>query len=336
MIAVAALGVLLAQTSPKPSSNASATPTVSSSPSPASKPSLVRIASGAVAIPATWQAAPDTITALAQQGIIGAWMSGSESGETLVLFGTPRNGVSLDAIVKRAQARIAHEVPGAALKSSTAQTFCRGARGWKLAYSDSSGNGETFIIALTRSRAYFLTYQYPGYPGVSAEGEAAAESLCPPADLVVHMPPPPISPPSDWALQDPTSFGLPEGTTEWVWLPPVGMSQGLEVNAVPRSALYTLGPYGSLISILGSYDRTRLQKAFMALRVVSSEATRICGKFDGSYRRLVMAAKNGQVELEWIAAVTPSERYNAIYWHYATAAVDPRAERAIRSLCPSN
>ena len=33
MIAVAALGVLLAQTSPKPSSNASATPTVSSSPS---------------------------------------------------------------------------------------------------------------------------------------------------------------------------------------------------------------------------------------------------------------------------------------------------------------
>jgi hypothetical protein len=70
MIAVAALGVLLAQTSPKPSSNASATPTVSSSPSPALKPSLVRIASGAVAIPATWQAAPDTITALAQQGLL--------------------------------------------------------------------------------------------------------------------------------------------------------------------------------------------------------------------------------------------------------------------------
>ena len=80
-------------------------------------------------------------------------MSGSESGETLVLFGTPRNGVSLDTIVKRAQARIAHGVPGAALKSSTAQTFCRGTHGWKLAYTDSSGNGETFMIALTRARA---------------------------------------------------------------------------------------------------------------------------------------------------------------------------------------
>jgi len=335
MIAVAALSVLLAQASPKPSSDASATPTVSSSPSPASKLRLVRIASGAIAIPTTWQAAPDTITAVAQQGIIGAWMSGSESGETLVLFGTPRNGVSLDAIVKRAQARIVHTVPGAALKGSSAQTFCRGTHGWKLAYSDSSGNGETFMIALTGARAYFLTYQYPGYPGVSAEGEAAAESLCPPADPVVHMPLPPISVPSGWKLQDPTSFGLPEGTTEWVWLPPVGTSQGLEVNAVPRSALYTLGPYGSLISILESYDRTRLQKAFMALRVVSNEPTRICGKFDGSYRRLVMAAKNGQVELEWVAAVTPSARYNAIYWHFATTAADPRAERAIRSLCPS-
>ena len=336
MIAVAALNVLLAQASPNPSSDASATPAVSSSPSPASKPRLVRIASGAIAIPTTWQAAPDTITAVAQQGIIGAWMSGSESGETLVLFGAPRNGVSLDAIVKRTQARIAHTIPGAALKGSSAQTFCRGTHGWKLAYSDSSGNGETFMIALTGARAYLLTYQYPGYPGVSAEGEAAAESLCPPADPVVHMPPPPISVPSDWTLQDPTSFGLPEGTTEWVWLPPVGTSQGLEVNAVPRSALYSLGAYGSLISILESYDRTRLQKAFMALRVVSSEPTRICGKFDGSYRRLVMAAKNGQVELEWIAAVTPSAKYNAIYWHYATTAADPRAERAIRSLCPSS
>ena len=106
---------------------------------------------------------------------------------------------------------------------------------------------------------YFLTYEYSGYPGVSAEGEAAAESLCPPADPVVHLPPPPISVPSGWTLQDPTSFGLPEGTTEWVWLPPLETTQGLEVNAVPRSALYTLGPYGSLISILESYDRARMQ-----------------------------------------------------------------------------
>jgi hypothetical protein len=334
MIAVAALSVLLAQASPEPSANASATPTVSSSPSPASKPRLLRIASGAIAIPTTWQAAPDTITAIAQQGIVGAWMSGSESGETLVLFGTPRNGVSLDVIVKRMQARIEGSIPGAALKNSTAQTFCRGTHGWKLAYSDSSGNGETIMIALTRARAYFLSYQYPGYPGVSAEGEAAAESLCPPADPVVHMPPPPVSVPSGWTLQDPTSFGLPEGTTDWVWVPPVGTAEGLEVNAVPRSALYTLGPYASLITILESYDRTRLQKAFMALRVVSSEPMRICGKFDGSYRRLVMPAKNGQVQLEWIVAVTDSATYNAIYWRYTSTAADPRAERAIRSLCP--
>lgn len=294
------------------------------------------MASGAVAIPTTWQAAPDTITAAAQQGIIGAWMSGSGSGETLVLFGTARKGVNLDGIVKKMQARIARSAPGAALKSSTAQIFCGGTHGWKLVYSDTSGNGETVMIALTRARAYFLSYQYPGYPGVSAEGEAAAESLCPPADPVVHLPPPPVSVPSGWTLQDPTSFGLPEGTTEWVWLPPVGTSQGLEVNAVPRSALYTLGPYASLMSILDSYDRTQMQKAFMALRVVSSEPMKICGKFDGSYRRLVMAAKNGEVALEWIAAVTDSAKYNAIYWHYATTAADPRAERAIHSLCPSS
>jgi hypothetical protein len=334
MIAVAALSVLLAQASPTPSSNASATPAVSPSP-PASKPRLLRVASGAVAIPTTWQAAPDTITAVAQRGIIGAWMSGSESGETLVLFGAPRNGASLGAIVERTQARIAHNVPGATLKSSTAQTFCRDMHGWKLAYSDSSGNGNTIMIALTRAHAYFLSYQYPGYPGVSGEGEAAAESLCPPADPAVHMPLPPVSVPSGWRLQDPTSFGLPEGTTEWVWLPPVGTTQGLEVNAVPRSALYTLGPYGSLMSILGSYDRTRLQQAFMSLRVVSNEPMKICGKFDGSYRRLVMTTKNGEVALEWIAAVTDSARYNAIYWHYATTAADPHAERAIRSLCPN-
>jgi hypothetical protein len=336
MIAAAALSVLLAQASPQPTTSPSATPTVSSSPSPTSKPTLLRIASGVIAIPTNWQAAPDTITAVAQQGIIGSWMSGSGSGETLVLFGTPRHGVSLDAIVKRTQARIAHSATGAALKNSTAQTFCRGTHGWKLTYSDSSGNGETFMIALTRARAYFLSYQYPGYPGVSAEGEGAAESLCPPADPVVHLPPPPISIPSGWTLQDPTSFGLPEGTTEWVWLPPAGTTQGLEVNAVPRSALYTLGPYGSLMSILESYDRTRLEKAFMALRIVSNEPMRICGKFDGSYRRLVMAAKNGEVALEWIATVTQSARYNAIYWHYTTTAADARAEQAIRSLCPSN
>lgn len=324
MIAVAALGVLLAQ----------ASPAVSPSPSPASKPTLVRVASGVLAIPTTWQAAPDTISAVAQRGVIGAWMSGSGSGETLELFDSPRNGASLDTIVKRTQANIVHDEPSAQLKSSNAQVFCRGRRGSKLVYSSSSGNGETVMIALTRVRAYFLVYQYPGYPGVSAEGEAAAESLCPPADPVVHMPPPPVSVPSGWTLQDPTSFGLPEGTTEWVWLPPVGTTQGLEVNTSPRAALYNLGAYGSLILILHNYDRTRLQEAFMALRVLSSEPMRVCGKFDGSYRRLVMAAKNGQVALEWVIAVTDSARYNAIYWHYATTAADPRAEQAIRSLCP--
>ena len=334
MIAVAALNLLLAQASPAPTASASATPAVSSSPSPAAKPRLVRMASGAIAIPATWQAAPDTITAVARQGIIGAWMSGSDSGETLVLFDIPRNALSLNAVVERMQARIARSVPGAALKSSSAQTFCGGMHGSKLVYSDSSGNGTTIMIALTRARAYYLTYQYPGYPGASVEGEAAAESLCPPPDPVVHLPPPPVSVPSGWTLQDPTSFGLPEGTTEWVWQPPVGATQGLEVNAVPRSAIYSLGPYASLILISNSYDRSRVRDALMSMRVVSNEPMRICGKYDGSYRRLVMPAKNGQVDLEWIAAVTDSARYNAIYWHYATTAPDADAERAIRSLCP--
>lgn len=187
---------------------------------------------------------------------------------------------------------------------------------------------------MTHARAYILLYQYPGYPGVSPDGEAAAESLCPPADPVVHMPSPPVSVPPGWTLQDPTSFGLPEGTTEWVWLPPVGATQGLEVNSVPRAALYSLGPYGSMILILHSYDRESLQKAFMALRLVSSEPMRICKRFDGSYRRLVMMARNGRVALDWVSAVTDSTRYSAIYWHYTTTAADPRAEQAIRSLCP--
>ena len=329
MIVVAALSMLLAQASP------SAAPLPSASPSPTAKPTLVRIASGAVAIPTTWQAAPDTITAQARQGVIGAWMGGSASGETIVLFTIPRNGMSLDTIVKRMQARMTQTAPGATLKSSTAHAFCRGAPGRKLVYSDTTGNGDVVTIALSRARAYFLAYQYPGYPGVSPEGEAAAESLCPPADPVVHLPPPPISaPPPGWVLQDPTSFGLPEGTTEWVWLPPSGATQGLEVNAVPRGALYRFGPYASMILIFHSYDRVSLQKAFMALRLVSGEPMSICKRFDGSDRRLAVMAKGGRVAMEWISAVTPSMTYNAIYWHYATTAADPVAEQAIHSLCP--
>ena len=149
---------------------------------------------------------------------------------------------------------------GAVLRAAPRKLCLQGTHGWKLAYAGSSGNGETFMIALTRARAllsdlrvFGLSRSFSGRRSgcrkplsTSRSGRASTAS----ADLgSIGL---------DAAGSDIVWLAR-KGTTEWVWLPPLETTQGLEVNAVPRSALYTLGPYGSLISILESYDRARMQ-----------------------------------------------------------------------------
>ncbi len=197
-------------------------PTPATSPTPLTSPTpgSALAQSAVVAIPASWHA--ETITTKAEVvRRLGKWTNGPDAGESITLDVAPNFGLDLAAIAKATSGNMRNADPKASMLTSGPIRRCQGRPGWKQTFSD-AGDGITVVYALTQSRAYFAIYKYPGYPGPSAEGEAAAESLCPPSDPIVHLPPPPISAPAGWRSKDTSAYDTSPGPTAWAWDPPLG------------------------------------------------------------------------------------------------------------------
>ena len=206
--------------------------------------------------------------------------------------------------------------------------LCRNQQGWKQVYAGPAGDGITYVLAATRSRAYIATYGYKGSRN-SPEGEAAAESLCPPRDPIVHQPPAPIDAPP-WPAQDSAAYFSPgAGWTTWVWDLHAGesISQRIVVGAFPMPPGRGGLSYG-LTSMMSRYAKGKAT-------VLQRSPMRLCRGLDGVYVSMLAATAHGTVALEAAMTFEKGRAYAAMYFHPAAEHPRPEAEHAIRSLCPA-
>jgi hypothetical protein len=278
------------------------------SPSPAPSP--------LVAIPPSWRSEP--APKMHGRPALGYWTNGVSNGESITVARAPGFNPDLHAL-ERSQGIALHRVsPGLTLASSRSLRLCRGTAGWETTYSDSEGGGVTIVYAVTAAYEYALAYRYPGYPGQSAEGKAAAESLCAPADPVFHLGIPPIAAPSGWTRQD------RERTWTWFAAPNDRTAQTLEAGVFPHPKGLVLSS-GFIGAMAMRYERVHvLQRAPIVL----------CNGHDGVYVILHAAAKTGPVGIESVIFATKSNVYFAAYSYELSRGARPDAERAIKSLCP--
>jgi hypothetical protein len=316
----------LVTASPQPSASPQAAPSPQPSAAPqAAAPSRAR--STTLAIPASWHAQPlpaGKPTAFFK--IVGMWGSGDES---IVLNVSPSLGYDLEQVSTRLMQETQRRAPSLALRESGTVRLCRGSAGLKETYQDSAGDALTYVTSVTRSRVYVAAFTYSIKTGPSPEGEAAAESLCPPRDPVVHVPRPPIDAPA-WPAQDPDSYFTPiPGYTFWVWdrHPGDAMSQRIFVTTFPMPVRGSLS-YGftSVVAHFSKGPTTVMQRLPMVL----------CGATDGVYVSVTTIRARGPLLMEGVMTAVRGVAYAALYVHAAADASRPDAERAIRSLCPSS
>jgi hypothetical protein len=294
------------------------------SPSPAAMtaPSSTAI----VTIPPSWHSVRWSNKRSSFARVLGVWKSGNE---TISLREEPSLGESLQQITESWLKRTTREFPTLTLNESGSLRLCHNRSGLKAVYSDPSGSGVTYVAATTQTRIYVVAYEYSRNGGVSAAGTAAAESLCPPPDPVVQLPPAPITAP-DWPSRNPDTYFLPEpGSTYWVWDRHPGdlLSQRIFVTTFPMPS----GEHGL------SYAFTRVAQhgSTGPVTVLERSPIRLCGTLDGVFVSLAGSGTHGKMAEEAVITSVRRRAYAAIYVRGASQAARPDAEAAIRSLCPT-
>jgi hypothetical protein len=297
---------------------------VTASTAPSATP--IRPASSIVAIPPSWHVGRWTSSKPTDfYKVVGVWTTGDE---TIVLSVAPSLSMDLQQITARSIQRMSRDQPSMALRESGTVRLCRGQSGWKEVYGDSAGRGVTYVTAVTRSHMYFVTFAYSAAKGASVEGEAAAESLCPPPDRVVHLPPPPIDAPP-WPSQDPDAYFPPvPGYAYWVWDLHPGNSGSQRVYVVTFPMLPGHGglSYG-LTAMLGRISNGRAT-------VLQRSPITICQSIDGVYVSAIAPGTRHTLAVEAVMTVEKRRAYVAMYLRTASEKPRPEAEHAIRSLCP--
>ncbi|HET6276879.1 MAG TPA: hypothetical protein VFE16_13190 [Candidatus Cybelea sp.] len=307
-----------------------ASPQAAPSPQPSASPPAAapaRTQSTTLAIPASWHALP--LPAGKPAGffkIVGIWGIGDES---IVLNVSPSLGYDLEQITTRLMQETKGRDPSLALRESGTVRLCRGSSGLKETYQDSAGDALTYVTAVTRARVYVAAFTYSIKTGPSPEGEAAAESLCPPPDPVVHVSRPPIDAPA-WPAQNPDSYFTPAAGYEfWVWdrHPGDAMSQRIFVTTFPMRERGSLSySFTAVVARFSKGPTTVTQRLPMVL----------CRATDGVYVSVTTMRSRGPLVMEGVMTAVRHVAYAAIYVHAAADSPRPDAERAIRSLCPAS
>jgi hypothetical protein len=333
-----ALALAIAQAvSPQPS--LAPTPAPTAAPTSTATPSAVPNAtptapatrqSNVLSIPASWRAQSVKPTAEVIRRI-GEWSDGAGNGEAIALDVSPSFGMDLKKLEESAATGIRHQVSVTMLSSAPLQ-LCHGRAGWKQTYRDTSGEGMTFVYALTKSRAYVVSYTYPAYPGPSPQGETAAESLCPPPDPVVSLPPPPLEPPAKWIAEDPNAYTTPRaGWIVWMWHAPLKerVPQRLMVAEFP------LPPSGGISYGFTEWITRYANGKATVLKRVPAE---LCHRsVDGVYVAMRVIDPDGKAMLlESVMTVAGHRAYAAVYSRVNGEAARREAYDALASLCPAN
>jgi hypothetical protein len=258
---------------------------------------------------------------------LGAWAS-ADGSEEIALDVAPSFGYGFEAISQRVAGAMSRAVGSAALRESGTVRLCRGQQGWKEIYDGSGGSGITFVFAASRWRVYVATYRF-AHSGGSPEGEAAAESLCPPPDPAVHLPLPPVDPPAGWV----TSAGienapLSPNVVDWAWTirPHGGPEQRFIAMRFP------VPKRGGLSYALSA---TVTRSASGRAIVLRRQPVELCRATDAVFVAMLIDSPRGPTQLESIVTIAGGHAYAAIYVRLVSAAVRPEAERALRSLCPA-
>jgi len=279
---------------------------------------------GLVTVPTDWKSSPPPATAGSAVHFVGKWAN-PDSGEQISILWGPKLGESLATVAQRSGDAITRRLPGALLSSAPLK-LCHDGDGWKQTYTDSHGGGITQVFAVTRARVYTAIYHYPGYPGTSAAGEAAVQSLCPGADPVVELAPAPIAAPKNWALQDPAGFVPTGNVVVWMWSLPGAdpLRQGIEVRVTPSSQ--NPSAYAFMNGLVRADDNN--------LQTVARKPVRLCRSQSGLYLEQVADTDGGQVYIESVSVKAGGRMFGAFYWRLLTQPNRAEAESALRSLCP--
>lgn len=302
----------------------------SATPSAPAAPATRPQESNVIAIPSTWKVANVKQSSDVFRRI-GAWTDGSGNGEALTVDVAPSFGFDLKRFQASTSAQIKRDASVTMLSSGPLQ-LCGGRSGWKQTYRDSSGEGMTFIFTLTRARAYVAAYTYPAYPGASTTGEAAAESLCPPPDPAVRLPPPPLAAPAQWIAQDPSAYYAPRpGWTEWLWQAPVKerVPQRLVVMEFPM-------PPNAAVSYSFTAWISRFSQGHAT--VLKRLPAELCHRStDGVYVAMrVTDSKSTPLMLESVMTVVAHRAYVAVYSRAAGEPARREAYQSLASLCPAS
>jgi hypothetical protein len=294
------------------------------SPSPIGSPTPVplRWSGSLIEIPVTWQTVPVVGHGAA---VLGFWNDGTSGGERIevrTLQSDAYDAKTIAALYRQLVSQRAAYVSGKPVQ------LCHGAAGWEDRFHDSSGGGYALVYGVTPTRGYVATLAYPGYPGASAEGQAAVESLCPPGDPIAHAGPPPIEAPAAWTTIPAAIFpaAFPTSRTVWQWTRG-SHGPGRESLVVWKFGLPT-GFHGITIA-LDQYMRGKSS----AGRIHRSPIP-LCGTYDGGYVEMHAVELGVPVAIESVVTVADHTEYLAAYERPASQPADPRAERAVRSLCP--
>lgn len=302
-------------------------PTARPTPSASPTPTGHVVQSGILAIPASWRnqnwhahSGDDHFTRL------GAWTS-ADGHESIVVDDTPMFDANLQRIAQSVADGMKTTSRAMVLREASTVRLCRGQQGWKQVYAASAGNGMTYVFAATRTRVYVATYL--AQSGASPEGEAAAESLCPPTDPIVHLPPAPVQAPSGWtAVSDVATGPLPAGLTYWAWIPSGSQrAQRFVAMKFPMPPGHAGLSYG-LSTMVARFTNGHAT-------VVERNPIELCHSTDAVYVVMEYASRMGPVFLESVMTIAGKRAYAVVYTRGASDHARPEAERALRSLCPT-
>jgi len=255
---------------------------------------------------------------------LAAWATG-DGDQSIAVDVADVFGVKLRSFAQSIADGMHKSNPQFALREAGTVRLCRGQDGWKQMYAASSGGGITYVFAVTALHLYVATYSFGQS---SPEGEAAAESLCPPPDPVVHVPPPPLQAPARWtAVPEIADRSFPVGVTAWAWIAPQAeYSQRLVALKFPLPAGHGGLSYGfsAMLAHLAKGHATVLRRSPVEL----------CHSTDAVFVAMEYSAGTQPMLAESVMTIAGTNVYAAVYTRSASQRPRSEAELALKSLCP--
>jgi hypothetical protein len=329
------LAILLAQASPSPSPSPSApvpttqpsvAPTVTPSPTPVPKPLFVA--------PKGWSKLGEEKSKDVWH-VIGRWVHYTPNAyHSFNVVEGPNVGLNASDVAALNVQTLKRDRPKTHFTTNRAQALCDNAAGWVISYP-ASDMQYTQVIGVSSAHTYIATYAHSRNVSSDASGIAAAQSLCPPADVATRdLGPAPITAPAGWKQSNLAGLleNRPDLPAMWAWFSPPkdGQTEALIVMSIPSPS--TAAPSNE--ALLQQVE-IGMSKWASNIQVIETHPVALC-RADGTSAKLYALVKGKPVEINVVASAGAPTTYAALYMRQLAAPALPEAQKALLSLCPAD